>query len=188
MIINILNLWLFIETTSTQWYNWGSSHNQSRLCHSCWVYWKKCGGFKYPSRMDPEKIAASNPLRPDGTPNITTYPCRECNKVFNRQERLIAHMVAHRPHRCTITGCGKEFKFKAHLARHCSQAHGIQMRSGSPRPIVKTRAAFYLQTNVATKLARYVNATLFKARHTARKPFLPINSTQLKQECKNLLY
>lgn len=114
------------------------------------------------------------------------YPCRECNKVFNRQERLLAHMAAHRPHRCSLPGCGKEFKFKAHLARHCAQAHGIAIRAGSPRPIVKTRAAFYLQTNLASKVARSVCSSLFKPRHSARKPFNPINSTAIKLECKFL--
>lgn len=96
----------------------------------------------------------------------------------------MAHMAAHRPHRCTLPGCGKEFKFKAHLVRHCAQAHGIQLRAGSPRPIVKTRAAFYLHTNQATKIARSVCPHLFRARHSARKPFLPINATTIKQECK----
>lgn len=128
------------------------------------------------------------------------YPCRECNKVFNRQgnlepfyhcflnlifilERLTAHMAAHRPHRCTISNCGKEFKFKAHLARHCAQAHGIAMRSGSPRPIMKTRAAFYLHTAPSTKIARRICTDLLRPRHVARTPFAPINTVTIKQEC-----
>lgn len=112
-----------------------------------------------------------------------TYPCRECSKVFNRQERLVAHMAAHRPHRCSFPGCGKEFKFKAHLARHCAQAHGIHIQAGSPRPIVKTRAAFYLHTNQATKIARATCTSLFRSRHSARKPFIMINSVAIKAEC-----
>lgn len=30
------------------------------------------------------------------------HPCRECNKVFNRQERLTAHLASHRPYRCDV--------------------------------------------------------------------------------------
>jgi len=31
---------------SPQWYAWGPSHMQYRLCQSCWTYWKKYGGLK----------------------------------------------------------------------------------------------------------------------------------------------
>lgn len=31
---------------SPQWYAWGPSHMQCRLCQSCWTYWKKYGGLK----------------------------------------------------------------------------------------------------------------------------------------------
>lgn len=31
---------------SPQWYSWGPSHMQCRLCQSCWTYWKKYGGLK----------------------------------------------------------------------------------------------------------------------------------------------
>lgn len=33
-------------TSSYQWYNWGPLQVGSRLCASCWNYWKKCGGLK----------------------------------------------------------------------------------------------------------------------------------------------
>lgn len=118
----------------------------------------------------------------------STFPCKECGKVFNRQERLFNHMVSthpNRPHRCTISNCGKEFKIKAHLIRHCAQVHGVAIRPGSPsRPIMKTRAAFYLHTNEATKVARRICPQLFRPRHFARKPFQPINLTAIKSECK----
>ena len=132
------------------------------------------------------------------------YPCRECNKVFNRQgrfefllfclspsyimncsERLASHMLSHRPHRCTITNCGKEFKFKAHLARHCATAHGLAMRSGSPRPIMKTRAAFYLCATLAARVARRLCSKVLRPRHATRNPFLPININAIRLECKS---
>ena len=192
------------KPASSQWYAWGPAHVQCRLCHGCWFYWKKFGGLKYASKLDAEKVmnasaasvtgvtsVNSSPVAPrsDGLPiaggkGDGQYPCSECSKVFNRQERLMAHMAAHRPHRCNYSNCGKEFKFKAHLARHCAQAHGIVIRTGSPRPIMKTRAAFYLSTNEATKVARRTCAHLFRPRHAARKPFQPINSAAIKTECK----
>ena len=101
-------------------------------------------------------------------------------------ERLASHMASHRPHRCTITNCGKEFKFKAHLARHCATAHGLAMRSGSPRPIMKTRAAFYLCATLAARVARRLCSKVLKPRHATRNPFLPININAIRLECKLL--
>nr|CAD7259579.1 unnamed protein product [Timema shepardi] len=38
-------------TVSSQWYAWGPTHMQCKLCHNCWLYWKKYGGLKVPSRI-----------------------------------------------------------------------------------------------------------------------------------------
>lgn len=37
--------------------------------------------------------------------------------------------ASHRPHRCSIVNCGKEFKLKAHLGRHYATAHGTLIRT-----------------------------------------------------------
>ncbi|KAG1678102.1 Metastasis-associated protein MTA3 [Nymphon striatum] len=121
--------------------------------------------------------------------------CRLCSSCWNywkkygglkhparTAERLAPHIVGHRPHRCSIGNCGKEFKLKAHLARHCANAHGVAIRAGSPRPIMKTRAAFYLSTTALTKQARRACRDYLKPKHAARNPFLPINMAAIKQE------
>lgn len=88
-----------------------------------------------------------------------------------------------RPHRCNIAGCAKEFKLKAHLGRHYATAHGITVRSGSPRPIMKTRTAFYLLTTPITRLSRRLCRHIMRPRHAARAPFFAINIQAVKQEC-----
>lgn len=90
------------------------------------------------------------------------------------------------PHKCSIANCDKEFKVKAHLARHYAQAHGIAIRSGSPRPIMKTRTAFYLQTTGATKLSRRLCRQIIRSKKAARQPSYAINLQAVKQECKLL--
>ncbi|XP_052426597.1 metastasis-associated protein MTA3 isoform X2 [Carassius gibelio] len=40
---------------SAQWYSWGPPNMQCRLCVSCWMYWKKYGGLKMPSRAEGEE-------------------------------------------------------------------------------------------------------------------------------------
>ncbi|XP_051968745.1 metastasis-associated protein MTA3-like isoform X2 [Xyrauchen texanus] len=37
---------------SPQWFSWGPPNMQCRLCVSCWMYWKKYGGLKMPSRAE----------------------------------------------------------------------------------------------------------------------------------------
>lgn len=145
---------------SSQWYSWGPAHMQCRLCSSCWIYWKKYGGLKMPTRLDGE--------RPGPT---------------QRQER-IAQFNAIRMHRCTITGCGKEFRLKAHLARHLATAHGLVVRSGSPRPVMKTRAAFCLITTPLTRISRRLCQDILNPHRAARSPFTPINIAAIKQECQ----
>lgn len=78
----------------------------------------------------------------------------------------------------------KEFKLKAQLARHYAAAHGVAVRAGSPRPVMKTRAAFYLRTSPLTRLARRLSRALRRPRRVARSPFTPVSIHQVKQDCE----
>lgn len=92
-------------------------------------------------------------------------------------------MASHRQlHKCNVTTCGKEFKFKAHLARHCATSHGVAIRSGSPRPIMKTRAAFIFKVVPSLRMARSICADILNLRRAARKPF-SLNIPLFKHEC-----
>ncbi|XP_017781721.1 PREDICTED: metastasis-associated protein MTA3 isoform X2 [Nicrophorus vespilloides] len=153
-------------TVSSQWYAWGPTHLQCRLCQTCWQYWKRYGGLKIPSRYgECEFDAVKKKSGSDG------------------EEDKISSAPSHRPHRCNIGGCGKEFKLKAHLARHYATAHGIMVRSGSPRPIMKTRTAFYLCTTPLTRISRRLCRHIMRPRHASRAPFFAINIQAVKQEC-----
>ncbi|KAM4525078.1 metastasis-associated protein MTA3 isoform 1-T1 [Odontesthes bonariensis] len=51
---------------SAQWYSWGPPNMQCRLCVSCWMYWKKYGGLKMPSRAEgPEERTSPSPASND---------------------------------------------------------------------------------------------------------------------------
>ncbi|XP_050551501.1 LOW QUALITY PROTEIN: metastasis-associated protein MTA3 [Spodoptera frugiperda] len=147
-------------TNSNQWYTWGPQHLQYRLCGSCWQYWKKYGGLKTAGVFGETEVEAAKGPRGEGEDTALS--------------------VSHRPHRCTVLNCAKEFKLRAHLARHVATAHG----SGEgARPVMKTRAAFYLRASPFTRLARRLTRALRRPRHYARSPFSPINLTQVKHEC-----
>jgi len=85
--------------------------------------------------------------------------------------------------RCTVATCGKEFRHKTHLARHMAVAHGLVVRSTSPKPIMKTRAAFCLITTPLTRMSRILCKDLLKPRHASRNPMKAINAGLIKQEC-----
>ncbi|XP_066148472.1 metastasis-associated protein MTA3 isoform X1 [Euwallacea fornicatus] len=152
-------------TGSTQWYAWGPSHMQCRLCQQCWSYWKKYGGLKIPTRFGDAMDFESGGKKRSGSDV-------EDDKG-----------MGHRPHRCNIGGCGKEFKLKAHLGRHYATAHGIAVRAGSPRPVMKTRTAFYLLTTPLTRLSRRLCRNIMRPRHAARCPSFAINIQAVKTEC-----
>ena len=91
---------------------------------------------------------------------------------------------------CVVSTCVRnglfhqEFRLKAHLARHLATVHGLAIRAGSPRPVMKTRAAFCLITTPLTRLSRQVCADILNIQRSARQPFMPINIALIKQECK----
>ncbi|XP_048486099.1 metastasis-associated protein MTA3 isoform X4 [Plutella xylostella] len=150
-------------TNSSQWYSWGPPHLQYRLCGACWSYWKKYGGLKV-----------------NVTAGVFGEAEAEAAKAGREGEEL-ALSVSHRPHRCTVPNCAKEFKLRAHLARHIATAHGSGVEGA--RPVMKTRAAFYLHASPFTRLARRLCRALRRPRHFARAPFSPINLAQVKHEC-----
>ncbi|XP_066594066.1 metastasis-associated protein MTA3 isoform X3 [Prorops nasuta] len=158
---------------SAQWYAWGPSQMQCRLCHPCWLYWKKYGGLKVPSRIDDADLER-----------------KRGGAGSDEESKGIGG--AHRPHRCSIPSCGKEFKLKAHLSRHYASAHGVDLRGsgtggggggGSPRPVMKTRSAFYLRTSALARAARRLCAAQLRTRHAARAPHQPVNATPLRHLC-----
>ncbi|KAK9884029.1 hypothetical protein WA026_004962 [Henosepilachna vigintioctopunctata] len=154
-------------TISSQWYAWGPSHMHYRLCQNCWNYWKKYGGLKTATHF--------------GDANDFDGNCKKRSGSDMEDDRI--SLVGHRPHKCNISGCGKEFKLKSHLVRHYATAHGIVVRSGSPRPIMKTRTAFYLHTTPLTRISRRLCRNIMRPRHAARSPFFPINIQAVKMEC-----
>ncbi|XP_055587456.1 metastasis-associated protein MTA1 isoform X2 [Uranotaenia lowii] len=191
---------------SQQWYTWGPTHMSCRLCQTCWTYWKRYGGLKVASRLaDSGDIDTSTTTGgvislkkqrgagggSGGTGTGSTGSDIDDDLTIVASSGPIGALSSsglsnHRPHspsfKCSIVNCGKEFKLKAHLARHYAQAHGIQIRSGSPRPIMKTRTAFYLHTTLTTRLSRRLCRHIIKLKKAARQPSYAINTAAVKQE------
>uniref|UniRef100_A0A182MQV0 Metastasis-associated protein MTA3 n=1 Tax=Anopheles culicifacies TaxID=139723 RepID=A0A182MQV0_9DIPT len=195
---------------SQQWFSWGPVHLNNRLCQHCWNYWKRYGGLKVASRLadngevdpaatintsssnaSPVSLKKRNPgsdIDDDLTIVASTGPIGGLSGVTTGTASP-GGLSNHRPHspsfKCSIVNCGKEFKLKAHLARHYAQAHGIQIRSGSPRPIMKTRTAFYLHTTLTTRLSRRLCRHIIRSKKAARQPSYAINIASVKQEFAN---
>lgn len=52
---------------------------------------------------------------------------------------------------------------------------------GSPRPVMKTRSAFYLRTPLVVRAARRLCFMQLRTRHAARAPHQPVNVAPLRQ-------
>uniref|UniRef100_A0A3Q3KK77 Metastasis associated 1 family, member 3 n=1 Tax=Mastacembelus armatus TaxID=205130 RepID=A0A3Q3KK77_9TELE len=92
----------YSELSSAQWYSWGPPNMQCRLCVSCWMYWKKYGGLKMPSRAEgPEErtspTPASNsnhmvPMRNSGSPKSSMKTKQAFLLQATRLTKLARHM------------------------------------------------------------------------------------------------
>ncbi|XP_052764282.1 transcriptional regulator ovo-like isoform X5 [Mya arenaria] len=59
-------------------------------------------------------------------PNIKTYPCQVCGKVFCRKDFLERHSVVHtgvRPYKCEV--CGNRYNVRTNLTSHLKKVHGV---------------------------------------------------------------
>ncbi|XP_032305541.1 metastasis-associated protein MTA3 isoform X2 [Drosophila ananassae] len=175
-------------TKSSQWNSVSSGHSTCRLCQSCWEYWRKYGSMKSATKGD----GSDGDSKKKGSATATTPTAAGAGSggtpttvVDLNDDEKISDLTNRQLHRCSIVNCGKEFKLKTHLARHYAQAHGIAISSGSPRPIMKTRTAFYLHTNPMTRVARVICRNIVKPKKAARQSAYAINSLLVKQEFTN---
>uniref|UniRef100_A0A3B3Z9J9 Uncharacterized protein n=1 Tax=Periophthalmus magnuspinnatus TaxID=409849 RepID=A0A3B3Z9J9_9GOBI len=65
---------------SAQWYSWGPPNMQCRLCVSCWMYWKKYGGLKMPSRAEGSEERTS-PTPTGNEPRARGHVARQSNHM-----------------------------------------------------------------------------------------------------------
>ena len=107
-----------------------------------------------------------------------------------RQERL--NQLKNQVHKCSVNGCGKEFKQKQLLIKHCGTAHGYFAKTANPattgsngneRPqAIRNRTAFFLHTTPMTKAARLVCLHTIKLARLAKKPFKLVELAELNKE------
>uniref|UniRef100_A0A8C5AEV2 Metastasis associated 1 family, member 3 n=1 Tax=Gadus morhua TaxID=8049 RepID=A0A8C5AEV2_GADMO len=87
---------------SAQWYSWGPPNMQCRLCVSCWMYWKRYGGLKMPSRAEapeertsPAPVSNSShmvPVRNSGSPKSNMKTKQAFLLQATRLTKLARHM------------------------------------------------------------------------------------------------
>ncbi|KAH8273144.1 hypothetical protein KR018_006418, partial [Drosophila ironensis] len=172
-------------TKSSQWNSVSSGHSTCRLCLGCWEYWRKYGSMKSATKGDGGDDSKKKGSATATTPTSAGAGGAPTAVVDLNDDDKISDLTNRQLHRCSIVNCGKEFKLKTHLARHYAQAHGIAISSGSPRPIMKTRTAFYLHTNPMTRVARVICRSIVKPKKAARQSAYAINSLLVKQEFTN---
>lgn len=133
-------------------------------------------------------------------PSTTLYQARLCGECWNywkkyasfkfpnaKQERL--NQLKNQIHRCSVNGCGREFKQKQLLVKHCGVAHGYFAKTNpptgpnSPRPPpIRNRTSFYLYTTPMTQAARLVCTKTIRMYKLARKPFKLVELAELNKE------
>ncbi|EEC03958.1 metastasis-associated protein, putative, partial [Ixodes scapularis] len=101
---------------SAQWYAWGPAHMQCRLCQSCWTYWKKFGGLKYPTRLGVQAEGAPGaPLRHGARPGAASRQCAPAARV---KTRAAFYLCTTRLTRAARRLCGPQALRPRHAARN----------------------------------------------------------------------
>ncbi|MGH0129981.1 UNVERIFIED_CONTAM: hypothetical protein FKN15_025842 [Acipenser sinensis] len=71
--------------------------------------------------------------------------------------------------------------------RNSMSPFGYWVKNANPKYTLKTKQAFYLQTTTLTKIARQLCLTLLQPRRAARRPFVLVNSAEIKAQCSATL-
>ncbi|XP_033914544.2 metastasis-associated protein MTA1-like isoform X3 [Acipenser ruthenus] len=71
--------------------------------------------------------------------------------------------------------------------RNSMSPFGYWVKNANPKYTLKTKQAFYLQTTTLTKIARQLCLALLQPRRAARRPFVPVNSAEIKAQCSATL-
>lgn len=66
---------LYTAAHSSQWFSWGPAHMQCRLCSACWMYWKKYGGLKMPTRLGKPKLVRLSDCLGDVAVSLVSLCC-----------------------------------------------------------------------------------------------------------------
>uniref|UniRef100_A0A9J8AFZ5 Metastasis associated 1 family, member 3 n=1 Tax=Cyprinus carpio carpio TaxID=630221 RepID=A0A9J8AFZ5_CYPCA len=130
---------------SAQWYSWGPPNMQCRLCVSCWMYWKKYGGLKMPSRLrsrghGTRQSSHMVPIRNSGSPKSSMKTKQAFLLQATRLTKLARHMcrdlirlrrAARRPFVPINCGAIKAECKKTRPAMHVQRPHrtpGLQVQ------------------------------------------------------------
>uniref|UniRef100_A0A672MXN6 Metastasis-associated protein MTA3-like n=1 Tax=Sinocyclocheilus grahami TaxID=75366 RepID=A0A672MXN6_SINGR len=131
---------------SAQWYSWGPPNMQCRLCVSCWMYWKKYGGLKMPSREMRSRGHGARqsshmvPIRNSGSPKSSMKTKQAFLLQATRLTKLARHMcrdlirlrrAARRPFVPINCGAIKAECKKTRPAMHVQRPHrtpGLQVQ------------------------------------------------------------
>ncbi|XP_041090673.1 metastasis-associated protein MTA1-like [Polyodon spathula] len=72
-------------------------------------------------------------------------------------------------------------------SRNSMSPFGYWVKNANPKYTLKTKQAFYLQTTTLTRIARQLCLALLQPRRAARRPFVPVNSAEIKAQRSAML-
>uniref|UniRef100_A0AAR2L3G9 Metastasis associated 1 family, member 3 n=1 Tax=Pygocentrus nattereri TaxID=42514 RepID=A0AAR2L3G9_PYGNA len=134
---------------SPQWYSWGPPNMQCRLCVSCWMYWKKYGGLKMPSRAEGELRSHGHTLRQTSH----MVPVRNSGSPKSSMKTKQAFLLQ----------ATRLTKLARHMCRDL-----IRLRRAARRPFVPINCVFLSPTHTRTQTHTLAH------KHTLSSPHPPL--------------
>ncbi|XP_025103893.1 metastasis-associated protein MTA1-like isoform X2 [Pomacea canaliculata] len=162
---------------SSQWFSWGPAHMQCRLCSACWMYWKKYGGLKMPTRLG----AVSERSTQGQTKVTSSYPSIMKKRGFEQSNGLDGP-TPKRPNMGVIRQAGASLKAPVQrgLLNHGSingRSKGVPGTRGVKMHMISwidmPDDVYFVATEATRKLRKQLQGPDFK--RAARNPWRILN-------------
>uniref|UniRef100_A0A7R9YBT7 C2H2-type domain-containing protein n=1 Tax=Pinguiococcus pyrenoidosus TaxID=172671 RepID=A0A7R9YBT7_9STRA len=132
-----------------------------------------------PRKSDRKKAGTKRPRKAE----VSAFPCKKCDKVFDKLGRLMRHMETHktkadrRKYVCSVPGCGKSYLRLDHLKRHQITHKGVK-----PFVCPGGKAFFYHYHLLRHQRSGCCKAKRRKVDNEARPPLQPDRQLQERTE------
>ncbi|KAK5985416.1 hypothetical protein GCK32_004399 [Trichostrongylus colubriformis] len=163
---------------SNIWHAWGPANLQLRLCHECWIYWKKYGGLKERHEHDgfdmncsasEDSTADVNDTAKPVPSNVNPLAINKSSSAAQNRPAGAGHVIARLPPNHPLL-----------LAATSASA----IASGNSTKTKQLKAPFTMRPSVMYRIARRVcPRSLLNLRFAARRPTHEISLSAVKNYC-----
>ncbi|CAD6193921.1 unnamed protein product [Caenorhabditis auriculariae] len=174
-------------TESTNWYSWGPSSAQLRLCQSCWVSWKKNGGLqrKHEHDLYDKSIAKTINNGAAASESRPAPPLISMKPIASNVAQVVAQLPANHPlvlasrQQQAAQKASSSFSFAAIAGLTPQALAKLQQAGGRP-------GVLFYTTVWRRAIRRALPRNVLNIRRLSRRPFLSIDNDAIARATATL--